>query len=179
MKYGHVVIDRSIPAMQAWKKIPEGILAEVINGKLYVSPSPTPYHQDISLTIKVELFSYVLKNRLGKVYDAPTDLHLAEDLVVVIPDIIFIANENKLIIDRQGLHGAPDLLIEILSPGTRRRDLTIKKSLYEQSGVKEYWLVDPDTKNSQGYILENGSYRDPLLMNSEIYIRILKKVIPF
>ena len=179
MIQAHATIDFSIPAMRQWWKLPEGTLAEVINRTLYVSPSPTPYHGKVSSRIRYETFRHVLENDLGEMYDHPVDVYLKGGTDVVIPDIIFVSKDNSLIVDRKGLHGAPDLHIEILSPGTRKRDLTIKKKLYEESGVKEYWIVDPDTKNSQGYLLRDGKYGDPLLMNSEIYIRILKKIIRF
>ena len=179
MRHGHVVIDRSIPAMQAWRKLPEGTLAEVINDRLYVSPSPTPYHQSIGLTIKINLANFVLRYDLGIVYDAPIDLFLEGNASVLMPDILFVAKENSLSIDRKGLHGVPDLLIEILSPSTRKRNLSVKKGLYEKAGVKEYWLVDPDIKDARGYLLQNNRYSEPLMMKSQIHIRILDKMITF
>ena len=166
--------------MRAWSKLPEGQpRAEVIYGKLYLTASPTPYHARISATIGVALANYAQSNGIGEVFFAPVDVILLTGTNIVVPDLVFISRDNQLIVDDKGLHGSPDLHIEILSPSTRKRDLTVKKELYEEAGVKEYWIVDPDTKNSQGYLLKEGKYGDPLLMNSEIYIRILKKIIRF
>jgi Uma2 family endonuclease len=170
----------TVPAIQVWNTLPEGIRAEVIDNKLYVLASPTPYHQETLWTLSHELKKIVYDFDLGKVWVAPIDVFLEEGRKnVVVPDIIFIAHNNSTTIERRGLFGVPDLLIEILSPGTRKYDFTKKKNLYELTGVKEYWLVDPETKQATGYLLDNGSYGKPLLLNSEINIRILNKSIKF
>lgn len=169
--------DRLTTAMEVWEQLPEGTLAEVINNVLYVSPPPTPYHQDVTMCILRNLDAYVFENKLGKVYPGPVGVYLGTD--VVIPDINFISNDNKLVIDNKGIKGAPDLLIEVFSPSTGRRDRTIKKNLYERMGVREYWMVHPITKDAEGYLLENGKYHEPLLLNSQIHVRILNKTFPF
>lgn len=172
-------IDYSIPAMREWKKLPEGILAEVISGTLYVSPPPTPYHQRTSHRLYVDITNHVESNQLGEMFFAPTGIVLKDGTNVVIPDIVFISKDNPLIINRKGVHGPPDLCIEILSPSTGERDKTIKHALYEQAGVKEYWLADPETKDATGFILEKGTYGTPLKMNSKIHVRILNKTFKF
>jgi Uma2 family endonuclease len=174
------VIDYSLPAMQVWKNLPEMFPAEVIDDKLFVSPGPTSYHQGVSKRICNVLTNYVEAEDLGEIWPAPLDVYLeGANKGVVMPDVIFISKDNKSRMKRRGFFGVPELLIEILSPGNRKYDLTTKKDLYERTGVKEVWLVDPETKNSQGYLLENKKYGDPLLLNSEIYSRILKKSIMF
>lgn len=180
MTYSQPIDTRPLTAMQAFRKLPEGTLAEVINDELYVSPSPTTYHQKISIKLKVDLYVYVQRHGLGTMFDTPTDIHLAKSKSVLIPDIHFIANSNKKIkIERGGVYGAPDLIVEILSPGTRNRDLTIKKRLYEKAGVREYWIVDPETKETHGYLLKNGAYDSPLKLKSKVNIRILNKTFDF
>ncbi len=170
----------TIPAMDVWQTLPGEIRAEVIDNKLYVVPSPTPYHQDLLATLYTELRKVVFDFDLGKVWLSPLDVFLDERVkTVVVPDLVFVAHVNEARRERRGLFGVPDLIIEILSPGTRRYDFTKKKNLYERTGVKEYWLIDPETKDATGYLLEDKKYGDPLLLNSEIYIRILKKSIKF
>jgi Uma2 family endonuclease len=172
-------IDYSITAMRVWQTVPDDVIAEVIHKKLYVNDPPTTYHADASLHIGALLLSHVESNDLGRVFCAPVGVFLMEGKQVVMPDVVFVSKDSPAIVTKKGIHGPPDLLVEILSPATRRRDLTLKKSLYEEAGVKEYWLVDPETKNTQGYFLEDKKYDDPLLMNSVLYIRILNKTIKF
>ena len=171
-------IDYSITAMRVWQTVPDDVIAEVIHKKLYVNDPPTTYHTDASMRISAFLFDYVEKNKLGSVHCAP-GVFLTEGKQVVMPDIVFVSKDSKAVVTRKGIHGPPDLLIEILSPSTRRRDLTIKKGLYEEAGVKEYWLVDPETRNTRGYFLEDKEYGEPLLLDSEVYIKILNKSIKF
>lgn len=169
-----------IPAMEVWKDLPEGLHAEVIDKKLYVSPSPSTYHQRVlgSLTRAIE--DHVMAFGLGEVWYSPVDVFLeGYEKGVVIPDIIFISKNNPTTVERRGLFGAPDLLIEILSPGRKKYDFTIKKNLYERTGVKEYWLVDPETKGTTGYKLEEGAYGNPLLLNSKIHVGIFDKTFQF
>ncbi len=138
---------------------------EIIDGIPYdMSPAPNYYHQDISgkLFIEIGLF---LKGKQCKVLSAPFDVRLPEKdesddetLTVVQPDISVICDRSKL--DKRGCKGAPDLIIEILSPATSKKDRMTKYLLYERFGVKEYWLVSPDEKLVEVYILgENGKYR--------------------
>jgi Uma2 family endonuclease len=175
----HADIDFSIPAMRKWWKLPEDRPAEVINGKLYLLSQPTLYHSRVSMRILFELMRYVDTHDGGEIFHADLGVFLKAATNVVAPDIVFICHENPLILDRKGVFGAPDLLIEVLSPSTKRKDRTIKKQLYEETGVREFWLVDPDSKETWGYLHENGHYDEPLTMNGELHIRILNKTIRF
>lgn len=174
------VIDYSLPAMQVWKKLPEKFPAEVIDNKLYVSPPPTSYHATICDRITDEIKAYVRMHGLGEVWHNPVGVYFkGPGKTVVIPDIIFVSKNNRNIkTERAGLFGVPDLLIEILS-SNRRYDLTTKKNLYERTGVKEIWYVDPETKSAQGYLLVKGKYGEAILSHAELYIRVLNTVIRF
>src|SRR5690348_5211716 len=101
MTQATATIDFSSPAMKAWAKIPEGVLAEVINDELFILASPSPYHQDVSLDLVYALKAHVMKHGSGKVYCAPLDVHLRKG-VVIIPDIVFVAEGNQLIIAHNG-----------------------------------------------------------------------------
>jgi Uma2 family endonuclease len=98
---------------------------------------------------------FVTEKNLGEIFFASFDVFLDDKTNVVQPDILFISKENNKIIDEEGtVHGVPDLIIEILSPGNKTHDTVKKKELYEKFGVKEYWIVDPETKKSIGYSLD-------------------------
>lgn len=118
---------------------------ELLNGELVLSPSPKEIHQYISGILYLRLGTFVRERRLGKVYFAPFDVVLS-DTDVVQPDLLFISNERAGIITQDNVCGAPDLVVEILSPSTVDRDRTIKLDLYATHGVEEYWMVDPDSR---------------------------------
>ncbi len=128
-----------------YEKLPEGAPYQLIGGELVMTPSPVPYHQDILRKIGFKLSAFVEEKNLGKIYLAPLDVYFSETDIYQ-PDIIFISKDRLNIIGEKKIEGSPDLVIEILSPATAYYDLRIKKDTYEQSGVKEYWIVDPIQK---------------------------------
>ncbi|MHB1645398.1 MAG: Uma2 family endonuclease [Candidatus Acididesulfobacter diazotrophicus] len=125
--------------------LPEGSPYQLIEGDLVMSPSPTTEHQSISRNVEFLILNYVKKNNLGIVFNAPIDVYL-DDINAYQPDIIFILNKNKSIIQKKGIKGAPDLVIEILSPSSLYYDTKTKKNVYERIGVKEYIIIDPEEK---------------------------------
>ena len=132
---------------------------ELIDGVPYaMSPAPTPTHQGISVRLTVQLGNF-LKGKQCKLFTAPFDVRLnadGDDNTVVQPDLVVIYDHSK--IDDNGCVGAPDLIIEILSPSTARHDRMVKLQQYRQAGVREYWIVDPETKTVQVCILDGGRY---------------------
>lgn len=130
---------------------------EIIDGELFMVPSPNEAHQNILGYIFNCIFNYIRKDKLGSVYCAPFDVVFSEEDIVQ-PDIIFVSNKNKKIITKNNIQGAPDLLIEILSPGTSKRDLGIKKKLYIKNGVHEYWIVDPVQETVEVFNLKAGAF---------------------
>lgn len=127
---------------------PEDKRYELIDGDLYRTPAPTPYHQIVSQRIAFALGFFVEERGLGQVIPAPCDVYFSEHDVVQ-PDILFIASEKLCIIKEKYIDGAPDLVIEILSPTSSVRDLKLKRPLYLRHGVREFWIVDPDAKRIQ------------------------------
>jgi Uma2 family endonuclease len=115
---------------------------ELIEGELILNPAPVPRHQLIALNVAGELRTYRRQHGGGRAMGAPIDVVLAED-VVVQPDAIFIRTERMSIVSDKNIQGAPDLVVEVLSESTRRRDEIVKRKLYERYGVDEYWIVDP------------------------------------
>lgn len=145
--------------MEVYKSLPEGTLAEVINNQIYMSPSPVFNHQDVLIEVAAQL-RIKLKKSGDKIAIAPFDVYLDETGNAVQPDIVVILNSNKGTLNPKGhFHGVPDLLVEILSPGNKEYDLIKKKDLYERFGVREYWIIDPDTRLTMVFILENHKYK--------------------
>jgi Uma2 family endonuclease len=124
----------------------DGNRYEVIGGMLFVSPAPTTRHQDVSIQLATWLNLSILQSGSGKVFAAPIDVHLSVNDVVE-PDIIVVLNERLQRIEAKGIVGAPDIVVEILSPSTTRADRVWKAALYARTGVREYWIVDP-TENT-------------------------------
>jgi Uma2 family endonuclease len=144
--------------MDVFKSLPEGALAEIINNQLVTSPAPSSKHQDIVRDIAFKLTAYVGMHFLGKIYFAPIDVYLDAGNVLQ-PDILFISNQQLHIIE-DSIKGVPDLIVEVLSPGSEKRDKKDKKAVYEKYGVKEYWIVDPVSKQVAGYQLLNNVFVD-------------------
>ncbi len=108
-------------------------------------PAPLLQHQYVQIKLSTRLDAFVEERNLGVVFPTPTDVVLS-DTDVVQPDILFVSSERSRILTRENVRGAPDLVVEILSPAIAERDRTIKLDLYAQHGVKEYWMVDPDAR---------------------------------
>ncbi len=137
---------------------------ELIKGKLFkMSPAPNRRHQRIVLDIAVAFVNFLRSQKSCQVFDAPFDVRLPvpknsdKDYTVVQPDITVVCDESKL--DEQGCNGAPDLVVEVLSPGNTQKEMRDKFEVYQNSGVREYWLVDPQRESIFIYGLnEDGKY---------------------
>lgn len=137
------LVKRKKYTYQDYLNLPDdGKRYEVINGELVMAPAPNIFHQTVLINLVNELKNFLKKENVGKMLCAPTDVKLSDSNVVQ-PDIIFISLESSNIVTENNVAGAPDLIIEILSPGTAYYDLIEKKEIYERFEVKEYWLVDP------------------------------------
>ncbi len=128
----------------------DGRRHEIIGGEHFVTPSPNTRHQTISLNLTVAIRNYLVQHPIGAVYAAPLDVVLS-DLDVVQPDLMYISRERTGVLTEQHVRGAPDLVGEILSPGTRRTDEITKRKLYDRFGVVEYWVVDPELEGIKIY----------------------------
>jgi Uma2 family endonuclease len=135
--------------------LPEGDRRELIEGDFYVVPAPSIWHQTIAANLGMALRAFARGNRLGTVLWAPTDVVLSPESVVQ-PDILFISNERRGIITEDNVSGAPDLVVEILSPSTADRDRELKLTLYARYGVREYWIVDPEDSSVEVMALEEA-----------------------
>ena len=116
---------------------------QLLDGELLVAPSPTRKHQTISGQLYLTMTQFVTQSQLGQVWYAPLDVILSNHDVVQ-PDILFVSNARANILTEANVQGAPDLVVEILSPATAQHDREYKRILYSRHGVREYWLVDPE-----------------------------------
>jgi hypothetical protein len=147
---------------------------ELLKGKIFKMAAPSPTHQEISGLLFVTLFAY-FKDKKCKVYHAPFDVRLPrknekdeEILTVLQPDLCVICNTEK--IDSRGCLGAPDLVVEILSPGNSQKELDNKFRIYEEAGVAEYWIVDPEHEAVWVNVLRDGEYvtQKPVTMGKTV-----------
>jgi Uma2 family endonuclease len=123
----------------------DGKRHELIDGVHFVTPAPNTRHQRIVIHLAVALETFARAHGLGKVFVAPYDVVFSRHDVVE-PDLIFVSAARAAVLTAAHAAGAPDLVIEILSPSTRRRDEMLKRDLYEARGVAEYWLIDPEAE---------------------------------
>jgi Uma2 family endonuclease len=166
--------------MQVYKNLPEGTLAELIDNVLYTSPSPVYKHQKVLRQLFRVLCDLIIDTDQGEVMIAPFDVYLNETSNAVQPDIVVVLKANLAILNEEGhIHGVPDLLVEVLSPGNTDHDLVRKKNLYEKFGVKEYWIVDPDTQQASVFSLQNQKYQLHFEGLSNIESKLLKQSFQF
>ena len=153
---------------------------ELYRGKIYeMSPAPTSKHQRLLGKINYPLYSF-LEGKKCEVFQAPFDVRLQrntndkKNITVVQPDICVICDPYK--IDERGCNGAPDLVVEILSPGNSKNEMKQKFELYEEAGVLEYWIVEPEKEIVLQYLLENGQYTNhrPLVSDDILVSKVLE-----
>ncbi len=147
---------------EEYYQLPEGPpYFQLIDGELFMSPSPHFFHQEIILNIASLIREYLRKHPIGKVVVAPSDVEFDKDNIFQ-PDVFFISKERLGIVDNHGAKGAPDLVIEVISGSTGRLDLGPKKTIYAQKGVLEYWVVLPETREVEVYRLPESADRPAL-----------------
>lgn len=152
------------PPQGAWTyedyaRLPDnGMRYEVIEGDLYMSPAPRSIHQRIIARLYGYLWDYLKDRSIGEALFAPIDLILPDLASPVQPDLLFIAQDRLDIIKEKFIEGIPDLIVEILSPGNPALDRRTKFRVYAQAGVREYWIIDPDTCTIEINVLRGQAY---------------------
>ncbi|MCG6550695.1 MAG: Uma2 family endonuclease [Candidatus Magnetominusculus sp. LBB02] len=141
-------------------------LTEIVNGEEIVGPSPFGKHQGIISNLHYLIYHHVRTNDLGRVYFSPLDVIFEEGFNRLQPDILFIRKDNMAIF-QDWVRGVPDMVCEIVSPGTFKKDTAIKRKIYEKYGVPEYWIVIPDFKAVEILTIENGRYEQYCLAEIE------------
>jgi Uma2 family endonuclease len=149
-----------------YKNLPEtGPRYQLIEGDLYMAPAPNRFHQDISRNLGVILANYLAAHPIGVLYSAPFDVYLT-DIDVFQPDLLIVLNESRRILTDAGAEGAPDFVVEVLSPKTRQLDLINKKRTYARMGVKELWIIDPEPKDLTVYRFDQDP-TEPVMKGSK------------
>ena len=133
---------------------------ELLQGELIKVPAPTLRHQQVSRNLEFIFHRYLQTHEAGEIFDAPVDLVLGQGAAreVTQPDLVVVSHARRDILKRDGIEGAPDLVVEILSPGTATRDRGYKLTLYARSAVPEYWIVDPDLQTVEVFSLSEQGY---------------------
>ena len=151
----------------------EEIREEIIGGKVVMMSAATVNHYRVSGNI-LTIFDGFLFNRLCEPFQSGTALYMEEDQEEYQPDMMVVCDPDKVKDD--GVHGAPDLVVEVLSPGTARYDRSHKKDVYERHGVREYWIVDPANRTVEQYLLENGGFvlRDVYALHPDFVLKRMK-----
>ena len=155
----------------------DNVRYELYDGQPIAPASPSNIHQEILSALHYHFYDY-LKDKQCKVYLAPFDIRLFEEHgdspedvdTVLQPDLTVVCDKNK--VDRHGIRGAPDLVIEILSQSSARYDRVVKFSLYQRAGIKEYWIVDPVTRTVCVYTMEDGAYHAAAVYSSDFSVPV-------
>ena len=145
-------------ASDIWDTPDDGNRYEVIDGQLFVTPPPVWMHQRASSRLHIYLGQHIYANDLGELVSAPVGVVL-DDENGLQPDLVYVSGERAGIISERGVEGAPDLVVEILSPSTRARDRGIKLRRYAAAGVSHYWIVDPRARTLEAFELTSEGYR--------------------
>ena len=161
-------IDRHRMTYQDLLALPDdGLRHELIDGEHFVTPSPASKHQIILGNLHRLIGVHTHTAKCGVTLFAPYDI-VFTTYDVVEPDLMYFSNARyAAVVTEKNAQGAPELVVEILSPGTRRRDEGLKRRLYERMSVDEYWTVDPAAETVRIYRLVNGTYRDTRLTRGE------------
>jgi Uma2 family endonuclease len=166
-----------------YARLPDnGFRYEVIDGALVMSPAPLVRHQKTFRQLFTHLVRHCERHRLGEVLSAPIDVMLGDRATPVQPDIVFVSQDRLPIVGRERIEGAPDLVVEILSRSTAARDRGVKFDIYAAAGVREYWLVDPEERTLEVFVLRGqayaplGTYRPGDVAASELLAGLKLKV---
>lgn len=148
---------------------------EIVDARHFVTPSPSPRHQEVALRLAAQFLRAVESAGRGRVFVAPLDVHLAPGTIVQ-PDLVVLSNRRRSIVGPKKLTGVPDLLVEILSPSHRTHDTVRKRERYQRAGVRELWLVDPDACTVTQLVLRQGRYAVVATATDTIAARALRGV---
>jgi Uma2 family endonuclease len=130
---------------------------ELFEGELQVSPSPGARHQRVVLGLGALLRQHVRARRLGEVFVAPFDV-LLSNITVVQPDVLYVSADRLTLVEEAFVRGAPDLVVEVISPTSGRADRGVKQQLYARHGASNYWQIDPDQRQATAFSLREGEY---------------------
>jgi len=146
-KHKNFISEIPSTAVEVYRMLPEGTRCEVIFNELIMSPSPSREHQYLLIRLTTLLYQFLEEKQTGTLLSAPFDVYFEQEQSVVQPDLFVVLNDDEEIIKKNGVHGVPALIIEIISTN-RAYDTQRKRALYEKAGVKEYFMIDPENKKT-------------------------------
>lgn len=150
-----------------YRAMPEGPpYYQLVEGELIMSPAPNRYHQVVARNLFSIIHDYLRRNPIGEAYFAPVDVYLSETDVVQ-PDVFFVSHANRGLLADDGIHGGPDLVVEIVSPGNAQLDKKRKRPLYARHGVKELWLIEPTLEQIHRYDFTVDAAKPVRIVDSE------------
>lgn len=155
----------------------DGKRHEIIEGDHFMTPAPRTKHQSISGNLATVMISFLKQHKLGKVLTAPSDVIFSDENVVQ-PDLLFVSAKRAAIVTDDNTQGAPDLLVEILSESSRKRDEVTKRKLYERFGVKEYWIIDPELETVKVFKLVQQKYHRATELSKEAADVLTTELLP-
>ena len=155
----------------------DGKRHEIIDGDHKVTPAPKTKHQKVSFNLAVGLGSFVKQRCRGLVLAAPYDVILSDENVVQ-PDLLFVSTARASIVTEDNIRGAPDLIVEIISATTRKKDEVTKRKLYERFGVEEYWVVDPELETVKIFRRAQQGYGRAVELSKEANDILTTKLLP-
>jgi len=173
-----VLMNKPKTMVDIYRLLPEGTPIQVINNRFFMSPAPNFRHFDMADKIIDLLKEEVKKNNNVRIFFATIDVFLGNTNAVQ-PDIFFISKSNEEIVKEDGIYGAPDIIIEILSPKNKDADLVKKKTQYEKFGVKEYFVVEPADNSVVSWFLNDGKYVEQKKQTGKLASKIFKKTFSF
>jgi Uma2 family endonuclease len=158
---------------EEYRALPDdGPRYELINGELFLMPAPKAIHRFVIGNLFKIINEFVTRHQLGLILFAPFDLRLSEHTSVQ-PDLLYFSKENKRAIGPDYAIRPPNLAIEVLSPSNRRTDLVLKRALFADHGVPEYWIVDPNKRSVSVNLLQNGRYDETVFMRGSVDVHVL------
>jgi Uma2 family endonuclease len=156
----------------------DGLRHELIDGEHYVTPAPNSKHQKVVLKLGARILGWVEQHRTGEVFVAPFDVVFTQ-IDVVEPDVMFMSSERAAaILKSANVQGVPELVVEVGSPSTRRRDETVKRGLYERAGVSEYWVVDPEPDVIRVYRRDGERFGPPFELSTKAGDQLTTPLLP-
>lgn len=176
---GPTTMTQTIPPTRRWTyadycRIPaDRKRHQIVDGRHFVTPAPSLRHQEVAGRLYVALIEAIERRRRGRVFIAPVDVHLAPGTIVQ-PDLVVFGTRHTSRIGQKKITGAPDLLVEILSPSHRTLDTVRKRERYERAGVRELWLVDPDADSLVQLVLRRGRYVEVATDGPLVRLRALR-----
>jgi Uma2 family endonuclease len=172
------LLKRPQTMMDVYRLLPEGTPIQLINNSFNMSPAPLFKHFEACKNIYDVMNDFIKSNDHGIVCFAPLDVFFGISNAVQ-PDVFFIAKENRHIIKEDGVYGAPDIIVEVLSPGDKNANLVKKKVVYEQFGVKEYFIVEPADASVITWFFKQGKYAEQKKQKGKLVSKLLKKSFSF